>query len=659
MSPGARPSYAAILLVLLAGALAGALSFPSRLRLDSRADWRAVSQGLRRSAQAGALAAASGALVHFHDVRGGIRALELLVSSRTPARLTLTRDGQGVLETDVDATPRRIVLPMGPAAGDVDVALGLRDGERVLIHEIELRRGEAGGAFRWLPAVCGLAILFFLRREPRPWAVAVAVAAVAVSAACLTTAVDPIALLSLRPGVRAWIQMGAVGALFAAGAARAQSRAIGGLTLAGTALVLYMPAVRNGLVYDDFLWTRPWSLAEVGSTFVGSEDPTGVSNAYYRPLASTSHALDYAVWGFRPPLFHLTNILLVTIAGLIAWLLFRRLPVAPGAALLGALVWTAHPMSASAVAWLSQRTDLILAIFYLASLRALLARPFGRGAAALALGLGLLTFAAKEPAVMLPLASAFLLACLPPDEHRRRRVAVVRILALIVCAYVSLWVALFPEKVMTRTGTAAGWGGFDPHRLEDWVRALPALYGPVVLPTGYERWWNTRLHDWSAAYLLGVAAVVAAFLWILARPGAEPAAAADPRAGGTTVRRLALFAAVWPVLVVLPMLGLRGVDLYRGGLMIALGAGWMAVVAAHRLHARQPLLLPVASAVLGLALAPLTAATVAAWGPGGFYRGMTQASIQSMPDWLASLRPQCRDYFWAQVARDRHRAPLE
>jgi hypothetical protein len=152
---------------------------------------------------------------------------------------------------------------------------------------------------------------------------------------------------------------------------------------------------------------------------------------------------------------------------------------------------------------------------------------------------------------------------------------------------------------------------------------------------------------WSAAYLAGVALVMFALVAFVSR---------DP---DRHVRRLGLLGAGWPLVLMAPLLGLRGVDLYRGGLMLALAAGWLVAVIAHRLHERHPLLPSAAMAMLALALAPRTADSAAAWGPQGFYRTMTQAANRDMAGWLAALPPHCRERFWAQVARDAHMEPRD
>lgn len=525
----------AILAVVAAGGLVGAALVPGSVRLDADADWRAVSQGLRRSPRPGVLVAPADALVHFHDVRGGIASVELVVSARAArgsTRVEVRRGEPMFLEMDLRDEPRTVVVPVEAPTSDIDVGLWPRRSEderrtgtdRVLVHQVVLRRATSGGGLiRVIPVLCGVVVLLLLRREPARWAGAFGVAAVLIVAAALAAALDPVSLLPLRPPTRTWIQAAAVATLAAAGVARAQSRGVAPLAIAGTVLLLYAPTIRYGLVQEDYLSTRPWSMAEVASA----------------PWASTSHAMDFWLWGFRPKAFHATNLALITAAGLAACALFRRLPITRGAALAGTLVWVAHPMSASAVAWISQRMDTILALLYLGAMSALLARPFGRRQAAVAGAFGVLALGAEELALTLPATMAALLLCLPPDDQRRGR--------------------------------------------------------------------------WTA-----VAGLV--------------------------------------LLVMLPLLALRGIDLYRGGLGVAISFGWLAAVLAHRLGERHALLPAGLVALTMLALTPITTEAAAAWGPNGFHRSMTQASIREMPAWLARIQPHGLHHFWGQVSHDEHMA---
>jgi hypothetical protein len=77
--------------------------------------------------------------------------------------------------------------------------------------------------------------------------------------------------------------------------------------------------------------------------------------------------------------YHVTNLVLLALVGAAALLLLEGLGLSRRAALLGALAWIVHPMAASAVAWASQRTDLIVSFFYLSTLVVLLSPLGARG----------------------------------------------------------------------------------------------------------------------------------------------------------------------------------------------------------------------------------------------------------------------------------------
>ena len=98
---------------------------------------------------------------------------------------------------------------------------------------------------------------------------------------------------------------------------------------------IYAPALGHGFVKDDFRWIAaadvhsPGDVARIFSTNVG----------FYRPLVTTSFAIDRAVWDLDARGYALTNAtLLLANAGLL-FLVGRRLSLPPEAALLAAAVW--------------------------------------------------------------------------------------------------------------------------------------------------------------------------------------------------------------------------------------------------------------------------------------------------------------------------------
>lgn len=182
------------------------------------------------------------------------------------------------------------------------------------------------------------------------------------------------------------------------------------------AAAVAVPALRGGFVHDDVpqivrnplvqdlrflpvLWaTGVWAGAGSGSS-------------WYRPLMTSSFALDRALLGPGPAGFHATQLVLfaLTIALLVA--LVRALGATPALAAGAGALAAAHPVQAEAVAWISARGDLLAGAAGIAALllheRGL--RAGARGAAAPRAGAGLaffLALAAKESAIAV--APAFL-----------------------------------------------------------------------------------------------------------------------------------------------------------------------------------------------------------------------------------------------------------
>ena len=108
--------------------------------------------------------------------------------------------------------------------------------------------------------------------------------------------------------------------------------------------------------------------------------------SYWHPLTWISHALDYAVWGLNPLGHHLTNIIFhavntfVVVFLMIRLLETRKEPAmnseAPGylterailmAAGITGLLFGLHPLHVESVAWVSERKDLLCALFCLLS----------------------------------------------------------------------------------------------------------------------------------------------------------------------------------------------------------------------------------------------------------------------------------------------------
>lgn len=160
------------------------------------------------------------------------------------------------------------------------------------------------------------------------------------------------------------------------------------IVLAG--FLAYANSLSGPFIFDDrvSIIENPqirewWNLATV--LFPRRELPTAG-----RPLVNFSFAVDYALGGLDVRGYHLVNLAFHLLSGVLVFGIVRRTLELPslkdrfgGTALtLGfaaALLWTLHPLNTEAVNYLTQRTELMMALFYLltlyASIRAAASRP--------------------------------------------------------------------------------------------------------------------------------------------------------------------------------------------------------------------------------------------------------------------------------------------
>ncbi len=154
--------------------------------------------------------------------------------------------------------------------------------------------------------------------------------------------------------------------------------------------IIYLPALRNEFVnWDD----GPYVFANF---HIRSLDGNFFNWAFWgfhvynwHPLTWISHALDYALWGLNPLGHHLTSIILhalnTALVTLLAVRLFeiarertqqstsapfwndRTILIAAGVT---GLLFGIHPVHVESVAWVSERKDLLCALFFLLSVLA-------------------------------------------------------------------------------------------------------------------------------------------------------------------------------------------------------------------------------------------------------------------------------------------------
>jgi hypothetical protein len=142
------------------------------------------------------------------------------------------------------------------------------------------------------------------------------------------------------------------------------------IALIAVTFLLYASTLYHGFIFSwddyDYIVNNPavhgFSLAHIKTVF---------SNFYvgnYAPLHLISYMLDYQFWGLNPAGYHLGNILLHALNGILIYRLFLKLelPIVP--ALLGAALFVLHPVQVESVAWVAERKNVLSALFFLLAL---------------------------------------------------------------------------------------------------------------------------------------------------------------------------------------------------------------------------------------------------------------------------------------------------
>ncbi|HME87928.1 MAG TPA: tetratricopeptide repeat protein [Chthoniobacterales bacterium] len=130
------------------------------------------------------------------------------------------------------------------------------------------------------------------------------------------------------------------------------------------AILAYLPVLRAGFIWDDDDYVTNNStlvdLSGLGKIWF----KIGATPQYY-PLVHTTFWVEYHLWGLNPLGYHLVNVCLHVLSAILLWRLLLRLNV-PGAWLASA-IFALHPVHVESVAWITERKNVLSALFYLAA----------------------------------------------------------------------------------------------------------------------------------------------------------------------------------------------------------------------------------------------------------------------------------------------------
>jgi protein O-mannosyl-transferase len=106
-------------------------------------------------------------------------------------------------------------------------------------------------------------------------------------------------------------------------------------------------------------------------SFMYSQDPSANNRGldlYYRPLQTVIYMLVYQLAGLSPFAYHLTNLILHSIATVFVYFLCRQLGLDSMISLMAGALFAVHPVHTEAVTWIAGVGDVACSIFYFAAL---------------------------------------------------------------------------------------------------------------------------------------------------------------------------------------------------------------------------------------------------------------------------------------------------
>ncbi len=340
----------------------------------------------------------------------------------------------------------------------------------------------------------------------------------------------------------------------------------------------------------------------------------------YRPASIVAFAIQWAVDGGNPALFHAVSIALY--AGLsLAVLRLARLVLPPAPAWAAAALFTVHPVHTEAVASAVNQSELIVALLltgataiYIAGRRV---GPLSWQRSGILLGMYAAACFTKEHGVVLPgLLAAAELTVAAPGRSWRERLAATRPFYLATVAvglgFIAIRSAVLQGNILGSFTAEALAGSTMYGRLLTMLAVVPEwgrlLLWPAHLQTEYTPQEIVAATGWEASQFLGLALVVLAAL-------------------GTVVlrRRLptASFAILWMAVALVPVhnvlaptgviLAERTLLLASAGTVLLIGAGAAWVVTAPSVTAPALRALAAALGILILAGAGRTVARYPVW----------------------------------------------
>jgi tetratricopeptide (TPR) repeat protein len=313
--------------------------------------------------------------------------------------------------------------------------------------------------------------------------------------------------------------------------------ALAAVAAAALLLAAYANSLHNSFHFDDShvitnnLFLR--SLRNIPRFFTDAHTFSSLpQNATYRPLVTLSLALDYAVGGLDPLVFHVTQIVLLLLIGVLLVIFFTPILPSPMSALFAATLFCVHTANTETMNLISARSELLSAIGLLGSFVLFQRSPFARRTLLYLLPLAVGALAKAPVVVFAPLLFVYVVLFEGQPPRRAARTALPSlVLGVVLLVFLSS---------MNATEWSPG-GGSRLHYLITqpfvWLHYFRLFFLPIGLTADTDWQPFARWYDFRA--LAGYAFVVLLAIWMR-------------RASRTAETRPVAFGLAWFTIALLP-----------------------------------------------------------------------------------------------------------
>lgn len=284
------------------------------------------------------------------------------------------------------------------------------------------------------------------------------------------------------------------------------------LLSAAAALVAFLPALRNDFVrLDDPGYVTENELVQRGLSWDFVQWAFGSFHfANYHPLTWLSHALDVSLFGLDPAGHHATSVVLHTIASALVAAALSSLTERRTAGLVAGVLFAIHPQHVESVAWISERKDVLSAVFFAAMLWSYSVAHRRRKTALLVLSFALFVIGllAKPMLVTVP-PLLFVIDLL----LFRRRFSAQILLEKVPFAVASALFALLTLRAQSTAGAVADWPLL--WRISNAIVSLFRYSAQTLWPVDLVPYYRFPPTGWPAGFLGAAVVTVAAITGIV------------------------------------------------------------------------------------------------------------------------------------------------